>query len=162
MTGPLGSARIAVLTAFLACLGTSSAAAADIALKNAWMLPARSGAAKAEIYVDIRTDIPLKLVGATSPLAKWVAFVLVDRDPDGSVAETAVTEIDLPGGKETRFAYGGDRLELRDVAQDLFPGASVPLTLRFFERPDKTTSVEIDVLVRSANPAPEQPGAKPG
>ena len=149
--------------ALLALVGGfgAPAVAADIVLKNAWMQPAAAGAAKAGVYLDLRTDVSLKLVGATSPMAKSVAIVLVDRNPNGTLAERTVKEVDLPGGKELRFAFNGDRLELRDIGENLTTGAFVPLTLHFVEGPNLRPTVEIGVLVRGVIPPPEGPAAKP-
>ena len=136
------------------------AAAADILLKNAWMRPARAGAPSAGVYVDIVTDVPLTLLGATSPMAKSVVIVQVDPKPDGTSDEKVVKEWKLPGAKETRFAYNGSRLDLLEIAADLRPGASVPVTLSFSEGPEKRQSIEIDVVVRGVILPPAEPEPK--
>ena len=140
-------------------LGTTvSAFAADITVRNAWMRPAREGAPAAGVYFDLVTDVPLKLVSASTPVAKSVAFVRVDQNSDGTSTDTDVKEFDLPGATETRFAYNGTRLDLREVIVNLPPGAPVPLTLQFVEGPERRPKVEIDVVVRGVilPPPPEQ------
>ena len=162
MNDPLSSLRGAVAASLFLCL-CAPAGAADITLKNAWMRPARAGAVPNGIYLEITTDVPLKLVGASSPLAKSVAIVLVDQNPDGTSTEKTVKEFELPGGKETRFAFNGNRLELRDIVETLPPGANVPLTLEFVEvKGNARNTITIEVLVRGVilPPAPE-PDAKP-
>jgi copper(I)-binding protein len=133
-----------------AALAAAPALAADIALSNAWIRPARAGAAAAGAYVDVRTDVPLKLVGATTPAAKAVAFVLVTNNSDGSTTERTVSDVDLPAGVQTRFAYNGNRIELLGVAEDLRPGLTIPLTLEFVETTGakRRHAIEIGVLVR--------------
>jgi periplasmic copper chaperone A len=158
MTGRLRPAHFVALAALL-CNLSAPAAASDIVLKNAWMRPEQAGAAKAGVYVDIRTDVPLTLVGVTTPVAKSVAIVLVDQNSDGTTTERTVKELDLPGGRETRFAYNGSRLELREITETLSPGASVGLKLQFVEQPDRRVAVEINVLVRGVMLPPE-PGSK--
>ena len=144
----------------LAGFAAGSAIAADITLKNAWVRPTRAGYPAAFVYVDIRTDVPLKLVGARSPVAKSAALVLVDQNPDGSTTERPVKEADVPAGQETRFAYNGSRIELRDIVEDLRPGANIPLTLEFVEtRGNARHAIEIGVLVRGVIlPPPYEPG----
>ncbi len=150
----------AAFAAAIALLLCAPASAADIIIKNAWMRPVRAGTASAGVYVDITTDIPLTLVGATSPMAKSVVIVEVDPKPDGTSDEKVVKEWKLPGGKETRFAYNGSRFDLLGIAADLAPGVSVPMTLIFSEGPDKRQSVDIDVLVRGVILPPKEPEPK--
>jgi len=166
MKAPSRQRRAALLRAAIAAIafsGAGASAAADITLKNAWMRPARAGAPTAAVYVDVRTDVPLKLVAARSPIAKSAGFVLVDQNPDGTTTERPVKEADIPGGQETRFAYNGSRIELRDIVDTLPPGANVPLTLEFVEaRGDARHLIEIGVLVRGVIlPPPPEPGQSP-
>ena len=153
--------RGALAAALMLCL-SAPVGAADITLKNAWMRPARAGPAPAYVYVDITTDVALKLTGASSPLAKSVSIVLVDQNPDGTTTEKTVKDVELPGGKETRFAYNGSRLEMRDIFEDLPPGANVPLKLEFVEvKGNARNTIEIEVLVRGVIlPPPPEPDAK--
>jgi periplasmic copper chaperone A len=145
-----------IAAALLSCL-LASAEAADITVKNAWMRPARAGTAAAGVYVDIVANVPLKLVGAKSPAAKSVALVLVEPKPDGTSVDHIVKEVELPGGKETRFAYNGNRLDLLDLSDNLLPGVLVPLTLYFVEGPSSRQDVEIQVLVRGVILPPAEP-----
>ena len=145
-----------IVAALLACL-VASAEAADITVKNAWTRPARSGTAANGVYVDIVTNVPLRLVGATSPAAKSVAIVLVDLKPDGTSVDNVVKEVAIPGGKETRFAYNGNRLDLRDISDNLLPGVLVPMTLQFIEGPNNRQDVDIQVLVRGVILPPAEP-----
>jgi copper(I)-binding protein len=152
--------------ALVAIAGTAAgnAIAADITLKNAWVRPTRAGYPTAFVYVDIRTDVALKLVGARSPVAKSAGIVLVDQNPDGTTTERPVEAADIPAGQETRFAYNGSRIELRDVVEDLPPGANVPLTLEFVEtKGNARHAIEIGALVRGVIlPPPYEPGKAQG
>ena len=65
-----------VVVACIATLLALPAYAVDIALSSAWMRPADPGEA-ASAYVDIRSDAPLQLVGASTPLARKVEIVVV-------------------------------------------------------------------------------------
>jgi copper(I)-binding protein len=134
--------------------------AADIIVKNAWMRPVRAGAPAAGVYVDIVTNVPLKLVGAKSRVAKSAAIVVVEQKPDGTSVDNVVKEFTLAGGKETRFAYNANRIDLYDITETLTPGASVPVTLLFVEGPEMRQSVDIDVLVRGVILPPAEPETK--
>jgi copper(I)-binding protein len=153
---------LAIAASILFC-DVAPAVAADITLSNPWMRPTRAGAPTAAVYVDVKTDVPLTLVGASSPVAKSAGIKLVRQNPDGSTTETSVKEFDIAGGTVTRFAFNGNNIELREIRQDLYPGANVPLTIEFVEPKGdaKKHSIEIGVLVRGILlPPPAEPGAK--
>ena len=157
-TLPLASLLIAALAATPAF----PAYAADISLKNAWMRPARAGSAATAMYVDITTDVPLKLVGGTTSVARSIGIVLVDQNPDGTTTDHPVKEADILPGPATRFAYNGSRIELRDLVEDVYPGGNIPVTLEFVEpKTNARHSIEIGVLVRGVILPPSEAGQKP-
>ena len=159
-TLPRASLLIAALVASFAL----PASAADISLKNAWMRPARVGSPYTAMYVDITTDVPLKLVGGATSVAKSIGFVLVDQNPDGTTTEHPVTEADILPGPATRFAYNGSRIELRDLVEDCYPGGNIPVTLEFVEpKSGMRHAIEIGVLVRGVMlpPADQKSEAAP-
>ncbi len=157
------NAFIRPLATIVAAILAVPALGSDITLKNAWMRPVREGYQTAAVYVDIRTDVSLKLVGASSPIAKSAGIVLVDQNADGTTTERPVKEADIPGGQETRFAYNGSRIELREIVQTLPPGANVPLKLEFVEaKGGARHAIEIGVLVRGVIlPPPLEPDKSP-
>ena len=157
---PLATLLIAALAASVAL----PAYAIDISLKNAWMRPARAGSSAAAVYVDITTDVPLKLVGGTTSVAKSVGIVLVDQNPDGTTTDHPVKEADVLPGPPTRFAYNGSRIELRELVEDCHPGGNVPVTLEFVDpKTNARHAIEIGVLVRGVIlPAAPEPGQKAG
>ena len=161
MTLPKLHLRRAVAAASFLCLG-APAGATDITLSNAWMRPVRAGTATAAVYLEVRTDVPLKLVGAKSPIARSAAIMLVNQNADGSATETTVKEFDLAGGAQTRFALNGNHIQLREIQEDLPPGANVPLTIEFVEaKGNARHAIEIGVLVRGVIlPPPVEPGTK--
>ena len=149
------------IAAFAACLALPTYAT-DISLKNAWMRPARAGSSAAAVYVDITTDVPLKLVGGATSVAKSIGIVLVDQNPDGTTTDHPVKEADIVPGPPMRFAYNGSRIELRDLVEDCHPGGNVPVTLEFVEpKTNARHAIEIGVLVRGVIlPAAPEPGQK--
>jgi len=169
------------LAAAVCATGTAFAFAApatgaDIRLANAWTRPMGQGYPTAEVYVDIRSDVTVKLVRASSAAAKSVAIIVVRENPDGTRAATAVRELEVPAGRETRLALYGNHLELREIQEQKAPGMSVPLKLEFVDSAGKKQIVEIDAVVRgvvlrppppaepqqpqaSANDPPSAPGA---
>jgi len=142
--------------AALLCALAASAAAADIRLTSMWMRPAEKGS-DAKAYVDIASDVPLTLVGATSPVAGKVVLVQL-RKYDGTDPGRVVTKIPVEPGAPTRLAYKGSHLRLVGVRQDLLPGAPVPVTLLFRDKAGRRVSAQADIRVHGvALPMPPPP-----
>jgi copper(I)-binding protein len=151
----------------IALVAFAASAHADVALLNAWMRPAPAGAQAARVYVDIKSDRSLDLVGARTPVAKSVAIVHVGRIGDEST-EKVVKTFAVLGGTTTRLAYLGDHLRLVGVTRDVGNGDPVPLTLVFKEAGGKTVEASTQVTVRGlllpqqmAPPMQDAPHAKP-
>jgi copper(I)-binding protein len=147
LDGRRAFARTASVVAALAfACGALPAQAVDIALGSAWMRPAAAGS-DARAYVDIRSDAPLTLVGATSPVARRVELVVV-KATDGTDPGKVARRIPVPADAPTRLAYKGSHLRLVGVRQDIVNGKSVPITLQFTGAGGKRYSATADVQVR--------------
>jgi copper(I)-binding protein len=125
----------------------SVAIAAQVSLSSVWMRPAVAGAETARVYVDIRSDANVDLVGASSPVARKIEIVKVKTIGDPA-SETVVKKFEVPGGTTTRLAYLGDHLRLVGVKRSLNNGDPVPITLRFVDARGKRFEVESYVTVR--------------
>ena len=146
------------LAATLLFAFAATAAAADIKLTSMWMRPAEKGS-DAKAYVDIASDVPLTLVGATTPLARKVELVEL-RKYDGTDPGRVVTQIRVEPGTPTRLAYKGSHLRLLGVRQDLVTGAPVPVTLVFRDPAGKRVTAQADIRVHGvALPMPQRPAA---
>lgn len=119
--------------------------AVDIELSSAWMRPAEAGS-DARAYVDILSDAPLRLTGATTPVARKVELVVVQRT-DGSDPGKVVKTIDVAAGTPLRLAYKGSHLRLVGVRKPLVNGTPVPVTLQFRDKAGKRHSAVADVQV---------------
>ena len=123
------------------------ACAVGIELKSAWMRPAVAGQ-DARAYVDIVSDAPLKLVGATTPAARRVQLVAVTIT-DGSDAGKVVKSFAVVPGTPTRLAYKGSHLRLVGVRQDIAPGGPpVPIVLQFTDAKGKRYTATTELTVR--------------
>jgi copper(I)-binding protein len=130
----------------LAALLAAPAQAVDIRLSSAWMRPAAAGS-DARAYVDIHSDAPLTLVGASTPLARKVAIVVV-RKTDGLDPGKVVRRLPVSAGTPTRLAYKGNHLLLAGVRRDIANGTPVPLTLEFRDAAGKRYEARTDLRVR--------------
>jgi periplasmic copper chaperone A len=149
MTTPraTGYREAAAIALFAASLGPTAASAAEIVLRNAWMRPAPTGAAQARAYVDIDSDVALKLTGASTPAARKVVLVQV-RTRETTIDESVVRSLPIKAGTTTRLAFNGDHLRLTGITHDIGNGTPVPLTLTFRDATGKTLHASTDVLVR--------------
>lgn len=136
-------ARIAAAVLALAAAG--AAHAVDIRLQTAWMRPAAAGS-NGRVYLDIESDAVLRLVGATSPVARKVEIIQVQKT-DGLDPGKAVRALPVVAG-ETRLAYKGDHLRLVGVRETLGNGTLVPVTLRFRDGAGKRYEASAQVQVR--------------
>jgi periplasmic copper chaperone A len=125
----------------------SIASAAEVTLSSVWMRPALAGAESARVYVDIRSDANVDLVGAATPVAKKVDIVRVKTIGDPST-ESVVKKFAVPGGTTTRLAYLGDHLRLVGIRRTLNNGDPVPIKLRFIDAKGKRFDVDANVTVR--------------
>ena len=158
----LGRFARGAAAAVLLVLLAAPAAAAEIKLSSAWMRPAPAGS-DARAYVDIASDVPLTLVGATTPLARKVELVLLKKY-DGTDPGKVVARMPVEPGTPTRLAYKGSHLRLVGVRKDLLPGAPVPVTLQFRDRAGKRFTAQADIRVHGVAlpmPAAPDPDAEP-
>lgn len=144
------------MKAILACLAALLALpayAVDIKLDSAWMRPAEAGS-DARAYVDIVSDTPLRLTGATTPLARKVEFVVVRRT-DGTDPGKVVKALDVTPGTPLRLAYKGSHLRLVGVKKPLTNGTPVPVTLQFRDKSGRRYTALADIRVHGLVHVPE-------
>jgi copper(I)-binding protein len=140
------AARLALAAVLLAAAPTQ--ARAEVELANGWMRPAYAGQPSAAVYVDIRAEQPVRLVGANVALAKRVELVLVEPPSNDPATHRVVAELPVAVGRETRLALGGSHLRLLDVVRDVPPGERWPLELLFVDASGRRFSATTEVLVR--------------
>jgi copper(I)-binding protein len=121
---------------------------ADVKLENGWLRPAYAGQAAAMVYVDIESTRALKLVGASSPVARAAELVLVEPPGSDPSKHKVVRELPVAAKQATRLAYLGSHVRLLDIRQDLKPGDAVPLTLTFADGKGKQETRTTEAKVR--------------
>ena len=144
-----------VLLAACVLAASAVASAAPVTLSSAWMRPAPEGAQSARVYVDIKSDANLTLVGASTPIARRVEIVRVKTIGDPST-EKVVKSLAVPTDATTRLAYLGDHLRLVQVNRTVTNGTPVPIKLRFVDARGKRFEVAADVVVRGILVLPGQ------
>ena len=138
-----------------ALCAATAACGAEIKLVNAWMRPMVAGDRAVPAFVDIKSDVRVTLVGASTPVAKSVAIML--EGDNGTESET--TRFDVPAGVGRRLALNGDHLELRDILETKLNGAKVPLQLTFVDEKGARIVAETVATVRGLFPRSMLPPA---
>lgn len=150
------ASRLLTVTVVAIALDAAAQTAA-IDFSSAWMRPATAGQARARAYVDIKSDAALTLMGATTPVARAVEFVMVSGT-DGA-EETVVATVQVAPGAPTRLAFRGNHLRLLDINRDLWNGEQFPVTLRFADARGAAIDATATVVVRgfTVRPAESDP-----
>jgi copper(I)-binding protein len=136
--------RAIALLVLLALTGTAAAVVVNIG--NPWIPSAAPGGASAA-YMEILSDVDLKLVGATSPWADKIEIRAVEKK-SGANVEHAVTELDVPANIDVRLAPGGNYLALSAIKRGFTNGDYVPVTLRFEDAKRIPHTVDVNVQAR--------------
>ena len=93
--------------------------------------------------IETTDDAPDRLLGASSPLARFVGIHGPDR-PHDSLSQNMFGDWPVVRGAPLRLRPGGLHMMLFDVQRDLAPGESFPLGLEF----ERAGHVGIDVTVQ--------------
>lgn len=136
--------RPQLLLAFNLIWIASAAGAVEIQAKNPWVRGAAQGQAATPAYVDIVSDIALKLVAASCPWAKRVEL----RARDERSGERTVATLDVPAGAATRLAPGGSYLALIEVTRAFGNGDFVPITLIFEDAAKRPHTLDMKAQAR--------------
>jgi len=137
---------LAMLVMAAAAIAAVPPAAAEIRLTSPWMRPAAAGG-DARAYVDIASDEPVTLVGASSPLARSVQIRVV-QDTDGVDPGKPVKSLPVVPGTPTRLAYKGNHLLLRGVRNALANATTVPVVLTFRDAKGRRLTAQASIQVR--------------
>ena len=136
--------RIIALVALLAAAGSAQAVVVNVG--HPWIPSAGAGGSSAA-YMDIRSDVDLKLVGATSAWADKIELRAVEIK-DGKQTEHAVAALDVPANVEVRLAPGGSFLSVSAIKRSFGNGDYVTVTLRFEDAKRVTHTVDVNVEAR--------------
>ena len=136
--------RIIALIAVLAATGSAGAVVVNVG--HPWLPSAGVGGTSAA-YMDLRSDVDLKLVGATSTWADKIELRAVEIK-NGKQTEHAVPTLDVPANVEVRLAPGGSFLAVSAIKRGFGNGDYLPVTLRFEDAQQVTHTVDVNVEAR--------------
>ena len=132
------------------------AAAADVAVTDAWALPTVPGQPVAGAYLSITSAHGATLTRVQSDAAGAVQAHEMSQDGD-VMRMREVERLALPAGKTVRLAPGGTHLMLLQLKKPLRPGDSVTLDLTVVDEAGAQRVVRAIVPVKATPPQ----GAKP-
>ncbi|HEY0158105.1 MAG TPA: copper chaperone PCu(A)C [Thermoanaerobaculia bacterium] len=126
--------------------------AKEVALERAWAAESNPAWKIAAAYLELanRTDVPVAVVGVSSPAAKTVEMHETTVGADGVMSMRQVERIVVEAHERVLLQPGGSHLMLIDLNRDLRAGDRVELTLTFS---DKTTR-KVTAPVRAAASSP--------
>ncbi|WP_085317492.1 copper chaperone PCu(A)C [Derxia lacustris] len=136
--------------------GTASAAAAHIAVTDAWVRASVPGLTATGAFLTLTSATPARLVGAASPAAASVE--LHESIEEAGVKKMRpVAAIDLPAGTPVSLAPGGFHLMLNGLKAPAAEGATLPLTL-LIDDGSTRRQIEVTATVRAlTTPATDSP-----
>ena len=138
--------RRLLLAGLVAALARPASAQAPLVVHEPWARAAMAGRTSAAyMTIENTTGTLDRLVSATSPAARVVE--LHTHLMDGGVMRMRpVTAIEVNPGEPAVLRPGGLHIMLIDLARQLRPGETIPLTLRF----ERAGEVTIQVPVQPA------------
>ena len=138
--------KLALATA--AFLLAASVQAGDITIMNAWARATAPGQEVGAAYFDIVSNSAAKLVKAESPAAASTEIHTMSMK-NGVMEMRKIDSLELPAGKITSLAPGGNHIMLIGLKKPLKEGDKVAVTLTLEKAPKVQEKVEITAEVKS-------------
>ncbi|MBW8370064.1 MAG: copper chaperone PCu(A)C [Thiobacillus sp.] len=137
----------ALMLAAIGALSIQAAGAAEISVSDAWARATMPGQKVSGAYMQIRSDVDARLVGASSPAVPRVEVHEMKMDGD-VMRMREVQSIELPKGKTVSLEPGGFHIMLMNLPKPIAAGDVIPLTL-VVESGGKRQNVEVKAEARS-------------
>lgn len=141
-----------LLLSTLLTLSFSSAALAQVSVKEAW---ARATVPQQKVtgaFMQITSGKDMRLVEVRSPVAANVELHKMEMDGD-VMKMRAVDELALPAGKMVELKPGSYHIMLMDLKAQVKEGDMLPVTLVVEGKDKKRENIEVQVLAKTMKPA---------
>ena len=140
--------KIAIRMVLLVALALAAPfAAADVTVSQPWVRGTVAPQKVTGAFMKLKSDRDVKLVAASSPVAKLVEIHEMTTVKD-VMRMRPVTELALPAGKDVELKPGGFHLMLMGIERQFKQGDVVPITLSVQESDGKTRTIEVKAEVR--------------
>lgn len=131
-----------------------AADAQPVRVEGAWARASVQGQMGTGAFMTLTASQPLKLVGASSPVAGVTE--VHEMKLEGDVMKMRpIASLDLPAGQPVVLRPGGHHLMLMDLKAPLAVGTSVPVTLRLRDAAGATRELLVQLPVSARAPQPE-------
>jgi len=147
-----------LVLATLFALGAAPAFA-DVSVTDSWVRATVPQQKATGAFMQLKSDVPARLVAASSPLAGVVEIHEMRMEKD-VMKMGPVPAVELPAGQTVQLAPGGYHVMLMDLKAQVKEGDQVPLTLVVENRDGSRHSVELSVPARPLNALMKMPHGK--
>jgi hypothetical protein len=136
---------VIVVAGAVVIAGRGATALPQVAVSDVRASAGRAGGVAA-VYLYLGNDGGFdQVVDVASPLADRVELHRYD-DVDGVATMQAISTFPVPGDGATELVPGGSHVMLIGLREDIQPGDSIPLTLRFA----RSAPIRVEALVADA------------
>jgi len=147
-----------LVLATLFALGAAPALA-DVSVTDSWVRATVPQQKATGAFMQLKSDVPARLVAASSPLAGVVEIHEMRMEKD-VMKMGPVPALELPAGQTVQLAPGGYHVMLMDLKAQVKEGDQVPLTLVVENRDGSRHTVELSVPARPLNALMKMPHGK--
>ncbi|AVR89525.1 copper chaperone PCu(A)C [Thauera aromatica] len=147
-----------LVLATLFALGAAPAFA-DVSVTDSWVRATVPQQKATGAFMQLKSDVPARLVAASSPLAGVVEIHEMRMEKD-VMKMGPVPALELPAGQTVQLAPGGYHVMLMDLKAQVKEGDQVPLTLVVENHDGSRHSVELSVPARPLNALMKMPHGK--
>ena len=145
---------IALTAAAVALALATATAQAQVKVDNAWVRGAVPGQLATGAFLDITSARDATLVKAESAIAGSTEVHSMEMK-NNLMTMREVPKVDLPAGKQVRFAPGGFHIMLMDLKQPVKNGDTVALKLTIEYADKKRETVDVNAQVRGLGTSQE-------
>ena len=132
----------ACLLAFSAC---SVAPPEPLAVTDAWVRPAPAGQNSAIYFqIDNPSTSPDSLLSASTSIAQATELHKSEMDSSGVMSMHPQDSVEIPASDVVEFKPGGLHVMMINLNQDLAPGSTILLTLKFEKAGEITLEVPVE------------------
>jgi periplasmic copper chaperone A len=134
---------LSVFAALFSVAAGTVFAADSVKVYDAWVKDTVPGAMVSAAYLRIKSNAPVKLVKAESPVAGMTEIHKMEMK-DGIMKMQAVDAVEVVPGKVVDLKPGGYHIMLMMLKDQIKAGAKVPLTLTFEDAGKKQTVIKVE------------------
>jgi copper(I)-binding protein len=138
----------------VAALLLATSAFAQVSVKDPWIRATVPQQKTTGIFMELKSDVDLKLVAARTPVAGAVEFHQMMMHGD-NMHMHALSSVDLPAGQAVALRPGSFHLMLLDLKQQVHAGAKVPVTLVFESKDGHRHTLDVQATARVLNATSE-------